>query len=119
MLRSSLATGGPKPPKKVTFQLPPWYDQFRCLPSRWTRVEEFEGGEGDLYVREIDYPPGRQSFRIILGPIDKSFDIVFRRSTTTLKQYYSHGRGLVMEEDWDGEWVVGFSDQDAMPLAWF
>ena len=46
-------------------------------------------------------------------------DIAFRRKTTTLKQYYSHGRGLVTEEDWDGEWVVGLSDQDAMPLAWF
>ena len=107
----------PKINKKVTFLLPT--DPFRCLPSKWTRESAYEGGEGDVYVRDIDHPLGRQVFRFVLDD-DRNIEFIFRRTCgTVLRQYYSHGRGLCTESDWDGEWLIGLSISDRYPEVWF
>ena len=72
--------------KKVTIMLPPEDQIFRCFPTKWTRVEAFEGGEGDVYRREIAHPQSKYAYRFY---IHGNVAFALKRDKCHLHQYYS------------------------------
>ena len=83
-------------------------------------------GEGDVYSRKISHPMGTLDFveiysmrpgaSIVCPP--GRFRIFLRPALATIRQYYSHGRGLYADEDWDGDFVLGVGF-GRPPTAWY
>ena len=102
------------------------YVPVPLLPGPWRRIDRNDdGGEGDIYRREIANPIAHWDFveRFLIAPPEPQplpgrFKIYIRPLTRTTYEYYSHGRGLYTDEDADWEWAVGFAFGGVMPHDW-